>query len=185
MDAVFELVVLHGVAGLSVDAVAAAAGCGKATIYRRWASKEELVADALRSGLVTIEVEDTGSLRGDLERYADVASERFRTGRIDVVPHLAYVGATNTAVREALTAYNTRREASIRLIIQRGIERGELDVDVDVDMLLEIVLGPITYRSMFSDRPLDAGFTRRLVAVVLDAVAPFAARGGRDDLADG
>ena len=181
--AVFDHLVAYGVPGLSMDAVAAAAGCAKATIYRRWASKEELVADALRAGLIVIPSDDTGSFRGDLDAYVKAIGHRFRTGRIDVVPHLAHVGTTNPNVRELLSEYNKGREASLFDVIERARTRGEVTTGISNEALIDLILGPITYRSMFSARPLDSGFTCELVdAVVCAARAEPSPRTGRLDV---
>ena len=168
--ATLDLVAAHGVAGLSVDAVAAAAGCSKATIYRRWASKEELVADALRSGTPRIEPVDTGSFRGDVERYINELIDRLSKGRIDVIPHLAHTRASNAAVRAALDEYHVNRERPMREILLRGIERGEVSPDVDFDIIIEILLGPVIYRCVFSDRSLDASFAGRLLDVLVHSI---------------
>src|SRR3954469_286453 len=77
LEATLELLV-GGIGNLSIDAVAARARVGKATIYRRWATKEALVLEALGSDTVTISAPDTGTLRGDLEEYFRQVLERFR-----------------------------------------------------------------------------------------------------------
>src|SRR5262245_34265059 len=71
LQATLDLLVEAGAANLSIDGVAARAGVGKATIYRRWSSKEALVLETLSSDATTIEIPDTGSLRGDLVAYYD------------------------------------------------------------------------------------------------------------------
>lgn len=165
--ATLRLVADHGVVGLSVEAVAAAVGCGKTTIYRRWASKEELVVEALRSSITSYDAADTGSLRGDLECYYDLLLERVANGRVDVLPHLVQVGMSNEALRAALNDFNAQREEPLRQILRRAIDRGELPADVDSDTLMEVLIGPVRYRYHFSGRKLDSAFVRGVLDLVL------------------
>lgn len=157
----------HGVTGLSIDAVAAEAGCSKATIYRRWASKEELVAHALSLGPVPIEDYDTGSTIADIERYVTELVHRLPRGRADVIPHLVEAQSANAAVRTSLDEYNARREDPLRRILQRGITRGELSPDLDCDTLIDVVLGPVMNRHLFSNRSMDESFVKEFLELVL------------------
>lgn len=168
--ATLHLCAAQGVTGLSLDAVAAEAGCSKATIYRRWASKEELVAHALSRGPVPIKDFDTGSAIRDIELYVKELISRLPRGRADVIPHLVESGSVNASVRASLNEYNARREEPIRRILQRGVTRGELSPDVDCDAVIDVVLGPVMYRHLFSDRPMDSAFVEGFLHLVLSAV---------------
>src|SRR5215208_2909810 len=90
LTATVELLGEVGVAGFSMDLLAQRAGVGKATIYRRWPSKETLILDALRMTSTPIPVPDEGNLRDDLFTYMDAVIECFSPGRggSDVLPHL-------------------------------------------------------------------------------------------------
>lgn len=165
--ATVRLVAAHGVAGLSVDAVAASVGCSKATIYRRWRSKEELVVEALRAGAPLIEVADTGSLRGDLERYFDLLIERLSRSRVDVLPNLVHAGTAHTAMRGSLNHFNAQREEALRHILARGIARGDLPHDVNCDAVVDALVGPVRYRHHFSGRVLDRAFAQEILDLVL------------------
>ena len=93
LEATLEMLVEGGAANLSIDGVAQRAGVGKATIYRRWSSKEALVLEALGSDTSTLDVPDTGSLRTDMEAYFDVLIARFGTSKgSDILP-IAVQGA--------------------------------------------------------------------------------------------
>ena len=170
VDATTRLVGNHGVAGLSVDAIAAAAGCSKTTIYRRWASKDELIIDALRWGDVPITVPDTGSLRSDLEHYYDILLRRLSKGRIDVLPHLVQSGMANEAVRASLDQFNTQREMPLRQVLQRGIARGELSPEIDCDTIVDALVGPLRYRNHFSGRKLDRAFVTGILDVIFSGL---------------
>src|SRR5829696_3457055 len=117
LTATVELLGEVGVAGFSMDLLAQRAGVGKATIYRRWPSKEALMLEAMRTVVTPITVPDTGAVHTDLR---------------------GYVGQ----LRVSLEDYLRNRQTTVRTIIRRGIDRGELAADTDVDLLVDLVLGP-------------------------------------------
>ena len=168
LAATLELAGQHGIAGMSMDTVAQRAGVSKATIYRRWTSKEALVLDALASALRPFDDVDTGTLHGDLTLYLGELAERMGSGPLnDVLPHLIEVSCHDEALRTSLDDYVRVRRAPLRTIVQRGVDRGELPGGTDVDVLLDALIAPFTYRRLLSRDPIDADFVRRLMATVL------------------
>ncbi len=168
LAATLEQLTDAGVAGLSMALVAERAGVGKATIYRRWPSKEALVLDALRTATAPIPVPDQGNLRDDLTAYTGELVDRFRAGRgSDVLPHIVAASCHDDELRASLDDYTRSRQATLRLLFARGIERGELPADTDVDLAVEAILGPIFYRHLLSGEPVDRTLARRLVDRVL------------------
>jgi AcrR family transcriptional regulator len=168
LGATLELAGQLGIAGMSMDAVAQRAGVSKATIYRRWTSKESLVLDALRSVLRPFDDIDTGSLRDDLDTYLGEMAERMGAGPLnDVLPHLIEVSCHDESVRASLDEYVHQRRAPLRTIVSRGVARGELPRDTDVELLLDTLIAPFTYRRLLSRDPIDADFVRRLLTTVL------------------
>ena len=168
LRATLEQLADAGVAGLSMDLVAQRAGVGKATIYRRWTSKEELVLEALRTVAAPIPVPDEGSLRGDLIAYTDELVERFSHGRgSDVLPHLVAASCHDAELRASLDAFTRGRQATLRRLFARGVERGELPADTDIDLAVDAILGPIFYRHLLSGEPVDRALARRLVDLAL------------------
>ena len=127
LAATLELLSEVGVAGLSMDLLARRAGVGKATIYRRWDSKEALILDTLRMMSTPIPVPDEGSVREDLFVYMDAVIEHFAPGRgSDTLPHLIEASCYDEQLRASLDDYLRDRQSTTRLILRRGIERGEL-----------------------------------------------------------
>ncbi|MET0326084.1 MAG: TetR/AcrR family transcriptional regulator [Ilumatobacteraceae bacterium] len=168
LTAALELLADAGVAGLSMDVLAQRAGVGKATIYRRWASKEALILDALRTSNAPIPVPDEGNVHDDLIAYTDAVVERFGPDRAsDVLPHLIEASCYDDQLRSSLDDYLRGRQTTIRLILQRGIERGELGGDTDVDLVVDLILGPFFYRHLLTGAPLDRDFAHRLVEIAL------------------
>jgi AcrR family transcriptional regulator len=157
-----------GVNRLSMDDVAVRAKVSKATIYRRWPSKEALVLDALRAAMVPIDDADTGSLRGDLEHYLNELVTRFQSGKMrDVLPHLIGVACHDANLRCSLDDYMQTRRVPLRLILERGLARGDLAAETDVDVLIDVILGPFAYRKLLAHTPIDAPYVDKLLAIVL------------------
>jgi AcrR family transcriptional regulator len=168
LNATRELLTEVGVAGLSMDVLAQRAGVGKATIYRRWDSKETLILDALRMSTPPIPAPDTGNLRDDLFAYMDAVTERFSPGRgSDVLPHLIEASCYDEELRASLDDYTRGRQATIRVLLRRGVERGELPADTDIDLLVDIILAPFFYHHLLTGATVDRDFTHRLVEFAL------------------
>jgi AcrR family transcriptional regulator len=151
-----------------MDDVAVRAKVSKATIYRRWSSKEALVLDALRAAMVPIEDVDTGSLRGDLEHYLRELVNRFHSGKLrDVLPHLIGVATHDVNLRCSLDDYMQTRRVPLQLILERGVARGELTPDTDLDVLIDVLLGPLAFRKLLAHTPITEEFADKLLGFVL------------------
>jgi AcrR family transcriptional regulator len=168
LAATLELLSEVGVAGLSMDLLAQRAGVGKATIYRRWDSKEALILDTLRLTTTPIPIPDVGSVREDLFAYMDAVIAHFSPGRgSDVLPHLIEASCYDDQLRASLDGYLRERQATTRLILHRGIDRGELPPETDVDLITDVILAPFFYRHLLTGAPVDREFTHRLVEFAL------------------
>lgn len=166
--ATLQLLGQVGLAGLSIEAVAATAGVGKATVYRRWPSKEALVLHALTQGTDMPPTPDTGTLRTDLEAYLGDVVERIHAYRSqDVLPHLVGAASYDTALRDALAEYTRTRQAPMRTIVRRAAARGEMPPGDDPAVFVDLVLGAVNYRRLMTDGPLDAAFVKDLLDTLL------------------
>lgn len=159
-----------GVRALSMDEVAARAGVSKATIYRRWSSKEALVLDALRSAIDPVDAVDNGSLGDDLRQYLTEMAARMSASRGDVLPHLIEVACYDPAIRTSLDDWVRHRRAPLLTILERGVARAELPADTDLELLLDALTGPFVYRRLLTGAPLDRDLVDRLLALVLPSV---------------
>ena len=160
-----------GAANLSIDGVAARAGVGKATIYRRWSSKEALVLEAINTDASIIPTPDTGSLRGDLEQYYDALIVRFRENEgSDVLPHLIEAACYDPEVRLSLDAYISGRQKPLRALLQRALQRGELAAGTDLTVLVDMLVGPTMYRRLLTGGRIDRSFVRKMLDIVLGGV---------------
>ena len=168
LAATLELATEVGISRMSMDVLAQRAGVSKATIYRRWPSKEALVLDALQHAIKPFEQVDTGTLRSDLDLYLGELAERMTNGSAsDILPHLIEVSVRDEVLRASLDDYVRMRRQPLRTIIERAMSRGELPADTDVDVLLDAIISPFIYRRLLSHDVMDDDFVRRLVALVL------------------
>ncbi|MEO7398190.1 MAG: TetR/AcrR family transcriptional regulator [Ilumatobacteraceae bacterium] len=168
LQATLDMLVEGGAAKLSIDGVAARAGVGKATIYRRWSSKEALVLDAIGSDATVVPTPDTGNLRGDLEQYFAGLIERFAdTEGSDVLPHLIEAACYDPEVRVSLDRYLSNRQKPLRAVLQRALRRGELAKDTDLTVMVDILVGPAMYRRLLTGGRIDRAFVRTLLDIVL------------------
>jgi AcrR family transcriptional regulator len=151
LRAAVELAVEGGLRGLSMEAIAARAGVGKATIYRRWKNKEALFAEAISSIAVAPDVPDTGSVGGDFAVVSGAALGRMAPEAFRVIPRLLADAADEPELLEALHESVLRpRRVAIREILRRGVERGELRADLDVDLVSDMLIGPMIARVLMS-----------------------------------
>ena len=162
--ATLELLVEEGFQGLSVDAVRQRAGVGKATIYRRFPDKAALVRAAMEHLHRDLGLPDTGTLREDLASLWDLAMRLTPTPRARLMlPRLLVDAVDDPELFEVFhaTLVETRREA-MRTLLRRGIDRGELRADADVELLVDMVAGPLIYRFL-----IDGGEVRDAVGYAL------------------
>lgn len=187
LDATRELIAELGVYGFRTDDVAARAGVGKGAIYRRYRSKDELVTAAV-AALVDAEiaVPDTGSTRGDLlilMREAVALYRRSAAGRLmpNLIGSMAEKPDLARAVRDGFLA---SRRGALSEVLRRGIERGDLRPDLDLELALDVLGGPLFYRLLVTGGPLDEQLAEGVADLILRGFAPeqprrTAARRGR------
>ena len=168
LRATLEMLGEGGAGNLSIDGVAARAGVGKATIYRRWSSKEALLLEALSTDTNAIASPDSGTLRGDLELYFDDLVERLRQNQnSDVLPHLIEAACYDAEVRNSLDEYLSSRQQPLRQLLQRAQERGEIAARIDLSVVVDVLVGPVIYRRLMTRDRIDGVFVRKLLDIVL------------------
>lgn len=173
LTATIDLAGEVGITGLSMDVLAERAGVSKATIYRRWPSKEQLVLDALRSAMGPLDDVDTGSLRADLSAYLGELADRMAAGRLsDVLPHLVAVACHDPGLRDSLDEYVQYRRRPLRAILDRAAERGDFRDGVDIDVLADTLIGPFAYRKLFTGAAIDRDVVERVLDLVLPGAVP-------------
>lgn len=177
VQAALELLAEVGYRSLTMEQVRARSGVGKATIYRRYANKDELVRAAIVHLHHDLPVpEDTGTLRGDLNQVLWAAvGAAVETGAGHVVPRLLGESAHDPELQRLFydNIVEPRRRV-LRAVLERGVERGEVREDVDLDLVMDLLVGSIVYRGLISgmDPVAMADRAGAVLDAVLDGVRP-------------
>jgi AcrR family transcriptional regulator len=182
LDAALDVLAEEGFDGMTIDMVAARAKAGKATLYRRWPSKTELVIDAVacmkNSDINLDELPNTGTLRGDLLAMMKPAPIRDATQKMRVMAGLVSLIARNPELAEAARNAVIAPRAEInRRFLQRAIDRGEISADIDIPLIASISPSMVTYRTMMLGKPVDRDYLITIVdKLILPAVGLGAPR---------
>jgi AcrR family transcriptional regulator len=161
-----QLLQEHGYDRLTVDAVAAKARASKATVYRRWPSKAELVLAAFMEGIRQVAVPpDTGTLRNDLLRVGELICQQGQQQAGTIRAVLVEV-ARNPALNDVMQQFIEQRKALITHILQQAADRGEIDPAAIDDELWDLLPHYLIFRSIFLGRPP----TRHTVQALVDKI---------------
>jgi AcrR family transcriptional regulator len=170
LQAALDIFAEEGYAGVSIDGVAARAGVGKATIYRRYSSKAELVVEAVRCGAqVSDLLPDTGDLRADLTSMMQPLLDRLRGDDARVLTMFALERLRDPELGEQFnrSVIGQKRE-HIRHLVAAAIERGDLPADSDVELIAEAPAALIWHHVLYG-LPLDDDLLERILNLVLPA----------------
>ena len=172
-EAAVDLFAERGFEGFSVEDVADRAGVSKATVYRRYPSKVDLVVEA-GSCLATDEIRfpDTGNLRDDvrgLARSLVNAFENTRAGK--VMPVMTFERRRYPELDAGYRRFLADRKARTRAVLRRAVQRGELPGDTDIGVMSSMLVGPIFHRLMITQEPLNDAFVDALVDALLRGFA--------------
>jgi AcrR family transcriptional regulator len=155
-----ELLESDGFAAVTVEAIAERAGVSKATIYRWWPNRAAVVMDGFLS-IVSSEVPfpHTGHAREDIRIHMRRLAEAFGGKMGRTVAALIAEGQADPELAEALRSrWLSVRRTEAREILELGIERGELRDDIDPEVAVDVLYGPIYYRMLVGHAPLDGDF---------------------------
>jgi AcrR family transcriptional regulator len=169
LRAAAELLEEVGYRGLTIEGVAARSGVAKSTIYRWWASKGALVMDAYSHAVARRMPEpDTGTVAGDLTRFV---AQLYRVVdyplRVQALRGLMAEAQLDPTFREDLRSWADGRRVVVAEMLNRGIQRGELPADLDMDHAVDLVFGPFWYRLLVGHAPLDPALAVKHVELIL------------------
>ncbi|MBW2386159.1 MAG: TetR/AcrR family transcriptional regulator [Deltaproteobacteria bacterium] len=167
LDATLELVAEVGFDQLSVARVARRSGVSKATVYRRWPSKLPLVIEAF-SELPTLEAPDNGNLVDDLIALLRQFAEILRdTPLARVLPVLAGECAHDPELSALLAPQIKARRAPLIQALERAVSRSELPPDIDLEASVDVIMGPLVTRMLFTGAEIEPDNVRRFVEAAL------------------
>lgn len=184
LDAALEVLAETGYDGMTVDMVAARAKAGKATIYRRWPSKNELVIDAVAcmksAGAGYDDLPDTGTLRGDLIAMIKPHSIKDGEKKLKVMAGLISMLVRAPELAETANAAIVEPRATAnRTVMRRAVERGEISADCDIETLSLVSPSMAAYRALILQKPVDRAF---LVSLIDGVILPAVGLGRADDI---
>ncbi|MFG2131525.1 TetR/AcrR family transcriptional regulator [Streptomyces sp. NPDC048751] len=166
-------------AELSIERIARTAGVGKATIYRRWSGKEELFADVVRSAEPPAPELPGTSLRDDLVALLEQVRRRGLVTRSSALLHSVYAQMKSSPKIWAAyhaTVVEGRRRVQLE-VLRRGQRNGELRADVDLELLNDILVGPMLLRTVLHpESELPDGLSEQIVDTLLEGLRPVSSR---------
>jgi len=164
LQAANELLESEGFAAVTVEAIAERAGVSKATVYRWWPNRAAVVMDGFLSTVSSeVPFPHTGHAREDLRLHMHRLTEAFSGKMGRTVAALIAEGQADPELAEALRSrWLSVRRAEAREILELGIERGELREDLDPEVAVDVLYGPIYYRMLVGHALLDEDFADAL-----------------------
>lgn len=184
LDAALVLLRDDGFWEMSIEAIAERAGVSKATVYRWWPNKASLVVDAFFAAISPrIPFPDTGSAREDFAAQMERVAKEMRGPTGAMLAQLVTATQCDPSMRAAFRERWLRpRRAEGTDAVRRGIARGELPEDLDIEFLFDALYGPLYLRLLFEHQPISTAFVRDLVTTVFGGLtqrSPRASRGKR------
>ena len=178
LDAALEVLAEVGYASMTMDMVAVRAKAGKATLYRRWPSKAEMLIDAVahmkRSQVDLDRLPDTGTLRGDLIGLIKPQSIMEEQRKLKVMAGLTSMLSHDSGFADAVNAAIHKPWVdAYRVLFQRAVDRGEIPVPADIETVLHVVPSMAAFRVLIQRKPVDRDFLVSLIdGLLLPALRP-------------
>ncbi|MDZ7991140.1 MAG: TetR/AcrR family transcriptional regulator [Nostoc sp. EfeVER01] len=173
LQATLDLLAEVGYESMSIEAIASRAGVGKTTIYRRYTSKEELVADAIESLRDDLVIPDTDSFWGDMDILINNAAKKIDSplGRQTLALIISTASSNPQFAEVYWTKYTKLRREAFSKILERAKSRGEIHKDADVELIIDLVSGSLYYALIFkpTTEPVEA-YMRRTMNLLMKGV---------------
>ena len=172
LDATYDLLIGKGYAEVTTDDIAAAARVSKATIYRHWQTKQELVIAAARRHFGQVDAPDMGSFADEISWILEHRLDDYREpGTLRLVGNLVGTAASDPQLLVVFTEWVELLSRAIRRVIQRGIARGDVQPEVDI-VALETMIAGIVARAVVAQHSVTSATVNNIVALIAKAAAP-------------
>lgn len=173
IDHAVELVTHGGIVAMTMDALARNAGVSKATIYRRWKNRGEILGDVAQRAISPVEVPDLGNLEKEIRYLLERRLEQYRIqGTGELLSCLVGAAVEDPSIREILQSWIEFQKSENVAMINRAIARGDLGNDISPDDLASIIAAPMLFRLTMEERTPDVS----LIEAILQMVKALAAR---------
>ncbi|KRU26292.1 TetR/AcrR family transcriptional regulator [Clostridium botulinum] len=165
LSAAYELLLENGFGAVTVEKIAERAGVSKATIYKWWPNKAAVVMDAFfDAAVVRLPIPDTGSTINDMIIQVNNLAKFLTSREGKVINEIIAEGQFNQKLAEAYRAiYFKPRRLDSQYILERGISRGELKEDLDIELVIDLIFGPLFYRLLITGDMVDEAFIKDLI----------------------
>lgn len=174
LNASYELLLEQGFAQVTVDKIAERAGVSKATIYKWWPNKAGVVLDGfLSAASARLPVPDMGSVRRDMSAHAVNLACFLSSPEGKVITELVGGSQFDPALaEECRSRYFSPRRQEATGLLKRGVDRGELSPDSDLEQMVDMIYGPIFYRLLITGGSLDEIAVHRLIHMAFEGIQP-------------
>lgn len=168
----YELLLEHGFEGVTVEKIAESAKVSKATIYKWWPNKAAVVMDSYLSLATSrLPIPDTGSVFKDILIHSTNLTRFLTSDEGIVIKELIGGGQFDSGVAEEYrTRYFQPRRLEARQLMERGIQRGELKKELDIEFSTDIIYGPIFYRLLITGDKLDDEYMESVVRFAFEGM---------------
>jgi Transcriptional regulator len=172
LSAAYELLLENGFGAVTIEKIAERAGVSKATIYKWWPNKAAVILDAFfDAAVVRLPVPDTGSVINDMIIQVNNLANFLLSPEGKVINEIIAEGQSDLKLAEAYrTMYFKPRRLDSRYILERGISRGELKEDLDIELVIDLIFGPLFYRLLITGDEINKDFVDNTVSYVLKGV---------------
>lgn len=174
LDTTYDLLITRGYAEVTTDDIAAAARVSKATIYRHWRTKQELVVAAARKHFGEVEAPELDSFAAEIGWILEHRSRDYREpGTLRLVGSLVGAATTDPPLQALFAEWVEQLSRAVRRVIQRGIARGDVRPDVDI-LALETLVAGVVARAVVAQHSFTSATIESLVDLIAAAAAPEA-----------
>ncbi|ASR47553.1 TetR/AcrR family transcriptional regulator [Paenibacillus kribbensis] len=165
LSASYDLLLEGGFGAVTVEKIAEHAGVSKATIYKWWPNKAAVVIDGfLAAAAERLPIPDTGSAFQDLLIHATNVTRFMLSREGKIIAELIGEGQFDAGLAEAYqTRYIHPRRLEARQLLERGVRSGELKGNLDIELSIDLIYGPIFYRLLVTGGPLDDAYIEHLM----------------------
>ena len=175
LTASYDLLIENGFGAVTVEKIAERAGVSKATIYKWWPNKAAVVMDGfLNATNVKLPIPDTGSTIDDMFIQVNNFVEFLMSRKGNVIAEIIAEGQFDAKLADIYRkAYFKPRRSISKQILERGISRGELRKDLNIELSIDLIWGPVFYRLLITGEVLDDIFVRNLINYVFEGIKPM------------
>lgn len=174
VHAVARLLAERGIGGVTMERVASEAGVARSTLYRYWDRPDALVAEMVDAFVDLPDLPDTGDVRTDLARLLGGLADLLRRSSpwALVLPSVLAAARVEPEIRARVERQAAARNEALRLVLQRAVNRNELPADLDLEAVLDQLVGPIYHRCVVRDLETNQLWVERHVDVLLTGLRP-------------